>query len=456
MQPERFDADPNDPEAMKHWNHWFCTFNNFLDTLKPLNPCHLKTLHNYVSPKIFDMISECKTYEEAIDTLKNLFVKPKNEVFARHLLATCKQEIGQNLDQYAQKLRSLTKECNFRAVSADEYRDNALCDAFISGVISSATRQRLLEQKKIDFQTAFETARAFELAQKQSESYHNPDIPPCSALPSSPDKKTDSEPAKISFATSTTKCFFCGFSRHPRSRCPAREAICKSCGKTGHFQKVCLSNSSSKQRPSVTNALLSASTLTRIPTSLSHAIVPVQVQGIPLQALIDTGSSESYITSSVVREHSWSIRGSKQHIMMANKSLSTQTEGFCYLSILYKDSLYPNFKLSVMPNLCADVLLGHDFLKLHSKVEIPFGGPKPSLSVCAFLAANVTPPSLFGNLPLNCKPIATKSRRHSPADEEFIRQEIQRLLREGIIEPSISPWRAQLCLLVEDAESPDG
>ncbi|KAF7232040.1 hypothetical protein EG68_09260 [Paragonimus skrjabini miyazakii] len=28
----------------------------------------------------------------------------------------------------------------------------------------------------------------------------------------------------------------------------------------------------------------------------------------------------------------------------------------------------------------------------------------------------------------NCKPIATKSRRHSPVDEKFIRSEICRLL----------------------------
>ena len=362
------------------------------------------------------------------------------------MLATCKQEVGQSLDQFAQKLRSLAKECNFCTVSAEQYRDNALCDAFISGISSSTTRQRLLEQKKIDFQTAFETARSFELSQKQSESYHNPDIQPCNALPSSHDHNV-SDSVKVSSAAYTTKCYFCGFSRHPRSKCPAREAICKSCGKTGHFQKVCLS---SKQRSSTTNALLSASLTTQAPASLSQAIVSVKVEGIPLQALIDTGSSESYIASSVVHKHNWNILGTRKHIMMANKSLSSYTEGFCCLSILYKQSLYPRFKLSVMPNLCTDVLLGHDFLRLHNKLEIPFGGPKPSFSVCAMLAANVSPPSLFGNLSPDCKPIATKSRRHSTADEQFIKQEIERLLREGIIEPSISPWRAQVLVTSND------
>ena len=44
-------------------------------------------------------------------------------------------------------------------------------------------------------------------------------------------------------------------------------------------------------------------------------------------------------------------------------------------------------------------------------------------------------------------PIATKSRRYSISDQKFIEQEVQRLLAEGIIEKSTSPWRAQ-CVVV--------
>ena len=419
--------------------------------MNTLNPRKLQTLYNYVAPSIFNLIAECKTYESAIDTLEALYVKPKNEVFVRHLLATCKQESGQSLDQFVQQLRNLSKDCNFRVVSAEQYRDDALRDAFITGIQSIDIRQRLLEQSKLDFQTAYDTARSFELAQKQSLSYQSRDLVPCNAAQTT---KTSSPPCsesgEISAAARALKCFFCLFNRHPRSKCPAREALCKLCGKKGHFQKVCLSASGSKQSFPVANSLLATMLSAAAPTSLSSAVIRVVVNGVQLHALVDTGSSESFIASTVVRAHNWKVNKNRSRILMASTSLTSYTEGQCFLSLAYRNFFYHNFKFSVLSNLCADVLLGHDFLKLHEKVELPFGGSKPPLSICGLMAAHIAPPFLFKSVPLNCKPIATKSRRHSPADEEFIRTEIDRLLKEGIIEPSLSPWRAQVLVTANE------
>ena len=64
--------------------------------------------------------------------------------------------------------------------------------------------------------------------------------------------------------------------------------------------------------------------------------------------------------------------------------------------------------------------------------------------------AKITPPSLFTHLSPDTKPIATKSRRQSPANQRFIRAEINKLLRSGIIRPSVSPWRAQAFVTKED------
>ena len=56
-------------------------------------------------------------------------------------------------------------------------------------------------------------------------------------------------------------------------------------------------------------------------------------------------------------------------------------------------------------------------------------------------------PSLFPNLPQGCKPIACKSRYYSKDDKLFIKEQISLLESEGIIEPSISPWRAQVVVV---------
>ena len=71
---------------------------------------------------------------------------------------------------------------------------------------------------------------------------------------------------------------------------------------------------------------------------------------------------------------------------------------------------------------------------------------------CAISSATAAFPSLFRNISNDVKPIAVKSRQFDKSDQEFINSEITRLRAEGIIQPSISPWRAQV-VLVTDAEN---
>ena len=97
-----------------------------------------------------------------------------------------------------------------------------------------------------------------------------------------------------------------------------------------------------------------------------------------------------------------------------------------------------------MDNLCADIILGQDFMERHKSVVFTFNGKEPTLQLCALTPMKVPPPSLFTHRSSDCKPIAIKSRRHTKDDEEFIKKETQRLLTEGIIKPSKSPWRAQV------------
>ena len=48
------------------------------------------------------------------------------------------------------------------------------------------------------------------------------------------------------------------------------------------------------------------------------------------------------------------------------------------------------------------------------------------------------------NLSKDVKLVTTKSRWHTQNDHKFFSEETARLLREGIIEPSVPPWRAKV------------
>ena len=111
---------------------------------------------------------------------------------------------------------------------------------------------------------------------------------------------------------------------------------------------------------------------------------------------------------------------------------------------------YNDVKLKVLKNLCSDILLGQDFQSQHKQVIFEFKGKKDDFVVsptCTLSSASAKTPSLFHNLSKNCKPIAVKSRRFNSIDQAFIDGEINRLYSDGIIKPSISPWRAQIVVL---------
>jgi len=176
----------------------------------------------------------------------------------------------------------------------------------------------------------------------------------------------------------------------------------------------------------------------------------IKLNGRNANSLIDTGSSDSYINYDFVLKHGIRIIPGTGQVSMATTSLTTKVKGYVLVDLHVQGHTYNGFKLTVLPQLCADVLLGHDLMKHHSHVDVTFGGPRPPLAICSLIPACVESPKLFGNLSPNVKPIATKTRRFSEQDSQFINVEVQKMLSEGIIEASNSPWRAQPLITQND------
>ena len=86
----------------------------------------------------------------------------------------------------------------------------------------------------------------------------------------------------------------------------------------------------------------------------------------------------------------------------------------------------------------------------HEAVEFSLKDSLPKLTVCGVATMIIDPPSLFPNLTSDVRPIFTRTRKFSKLDESFIREEVQSLLREGIIEKSQSPWRAQVLVTKDE------
>jgi len=163
-------------------------------------------------------------------------------VFARHLLATRRQLPGESLHQFLQVLKTLSKDCSFRAVTAEQYRWELERDAFINGLASAAVRQRLLEKDDLTLEAALEQAYSLERAQQQSPSYsinvaasnvvlrqRSADSLAGADVGSAYDLVSYPPPHGLAATVRTKRCYFCGRSYHKRTRCPARDVICHTC-----------------------------------------------------------------------------------------------------------------------------------------------------------------------------------------------------------------------------------
>ena len=88
MKPERLGINSNTTVADKTYKHWFQTFNNFLESLSTSNTISssqsstqtankFNLLINYIEPNIYEFISKCETYDQAIETLRKFMWHPK-------------------------------------------------------------------------------------------------------------------------------------------------------------------------------------------------------------------------------------------------------------------------------------------------------------------------------------------------------------------------------------------
>ena len=417
----------------------------------------LRVLINSVDFRVYDYIESCNSYEKAITTLANLYVKTPNAVFSRHLLATAKQKPGQTIREFLQFLHSLSKDCDFQNVTAKEYRQEMVRDSFINGSLSSAIRQRLLENRLLNLDTAFAQAVSLDMAQQHSQVYESNSGSHLLATSIKADSETSGKEAELTAAVASApdkRCFFCGkFPCHPRKACSARNAVCYKCEKRGHFAKCCRSTSADKISAFSTPKLC---VIQPAPPCLSYATITSFINGRKLSTLIDSGSSLSFINEKTARSLGLTIEPRDEVIAMVSSNLTSHIQGNCAVDLMLYNQKYSQVNLGVMKGLCTDVLLGGDFQAQHERVVFQHYGSKNELVVSSncsadhvstVYAANLKPVSLFNNLSSKCRPIATKSRQFNAEDRDFITVEITKIQSSGVIRPSHSPWRAQVLVV---------
>ena len=479
LKPGQLVIDPNSPTAGKDWKHWIRRFDGYVSqftgsmTEGEAEKYKLSVLVNYAVSDVYDYFDHCTTYSEAEAVLKELFVKEPYEIFARYELLTTKQKVNQSLADFGCTLNKLAKDCNFASVTAAEHKDAMVRDAFIAGISSPAIRQRLLEHQKLSYSEAYRLAVTFDDARRNNLKFGSPPDAKVESAMAADDvdfptnaplswKETD-QSAFVANRTSG-RCMHCGNNRpHDFKSCKARMVNCFKCGKKGHFSRACRSHTkvgSSSRHVNVgdTAAVEEASyALYMLGASGQGREKPVtvfsRVENRLYQTLLDTGSSKCFVSKAVAQNFDVKEVPIGFRVCMAQSSKSVDVTKMCKLDLKVCGRAYKDLAVYVMDGLCADIILGRDFLSLHKKVTFNFGGDQahlmvPKLNHCAVLAADIKTPSLFANLRDGWEPVATRSRRYNSEARQYISTTVGKWKEYGTVRPSNSPWRAQ-CVVVK-------
>ena len=180
LKPECLDTLPNTASTSKIFNNWLHTFSAKIRRTEIREDLHkLDLLVTYISPDIYEYIAEQTTNDSAINRHQELYIKPPNDIFTGHVLFTRVQKEeeekkDETIDEYIEELLLLAKECNFQAMDAMQNRDDNVRHAFIIKLRLNTVRQRLLENKSLDLNTAIDQARALSSAEKNLECYWQP------------------------------------------------------------------------------------------------------------------------------------------------------------------------------------------------------------------------------------------------------------------------------------------
>jgi len=230
------------------------------------------------------------------------------------------------------------------------------------------------------------------------------------------------------------------------------------CGKQGHWAAVCrsavaaINNLETEDDENMIASILCATDKNKVLTKGIYQLVMIGEEEREVKALIDPGSTNSFISMKICKLYRLPFRPVKSKSRLANGD-TFNVAGVSDTILSMKDRFY-TVKFSVVDALICDVLIGLDVLSQHQSVSLSLGGSAEPIEISnvasimkcdssIFPVMKVEPPMIFNEEVYDAKPVITKSRWTSNKDREFMQNEITRMLKEGIIEPSNSCWRSQ-------------
>lgn len=255
--------EPFDFTKPQEWERWIRRFDRF----RLASNLNATPEENQVNTLVYCMGDEAedvlkgltltadarKKYSDVKAGFDAFFVPKKNVIYERAKFNQRVQLPGETVDSFITALYSLAEHCNYGQLHEELIRDR-----LVVGLRNVSLSEKLQLDKDLTLQTAIEKTRLSEEIRRQQSDLRgeNSECNNVDAVHATASYRKPKFPAQLAQAPGRYKparsqqsakaCYRCGKTPvHGKAGCPATDAVCHSCGKKGHYSKVCRNSATS-------------------------------------------------------------------------------------------------------------------------------------------------------------------------------------------------------------------
>ena len=233
------------------WKKWLAKLENYLIAMGITNDGRKKAmLLHYGRDQVFEIYrnlandTESENYEETKALLTNYMSPVNNNAWSVFLFQSEKQQQGQSLDLYLNRLRTLIKDCPYTGEDVDKN----LVYQIILGTNMKEVRVHALSTPDISLTALLTYGRLHERSQYQAASMSGVSADAHDAEKVNKISQKHRQKERKQHQT----CNHCG-NKWPHkggmAKCPARGHKCHKCSTMNHFASVCMSTRREKSDP---------------------------------------------------------------------------------------------------------------------------------------------------------------------------------------------------------------
>ncbi len=209
--------------------------------LSVIGPHTYALLRDLVAPaKVGD-----KTFAELCTILREHYNPKPSEIVQRFKFNSRVRGDGESINTFLAELRKLAQHCNY-----GNQLDNMLRDRVVCGVNDSTIQKRLLAEENLTLVRAMELATSMDLAARNAQQLATPVAVHSFTSKSCPKADKYKKPRTPKDTTKKLdkkiECMRCG-GPHIAPDCKFKDIKCYACGTVGHFASKCLKTKKSHQ-----------------------------------------------------------------------------------------------------------------------------------------------------------------------------------------------------------------